>query len=261
MPEQALVQAAVIEPPPAPLPAAVDLQDLALADEHLLLLPPEPRPGRCPGEDFLGGGVEVHSALREVPQGQGIVALEEEETIPVRQDGEGEGALQLLRHGGQGGVGDLSGLLQQLHRHIGVGLHPAPGQAVAPAQLPIIVEHTVVGQGKGSAPGPAREGVVVLVLLLAALGGHSGVAHEDLRLPGKAEGKPPGGTGGLPDADAALLHPGKARGVGAPDLGLPPKGLDDPLLLLLGQGAPGVQQSKDGAHAHTSSSAATGALV
>ena len=131
-------------------------------------------------------------------------------------------------------MGDLPGRLQQLHRHIGVGLYPAPGQVVDPAQLPAIVEHAVVGQGKGGAPSPAREGVVVLVLLLAALGGHPGVAHEDLCLPGEAEGKPPGGTGGLPDADAPLLHPGQARGVGAPDLGLPPQGLDEPLLLFSG---------------------------
>ena len=118
-----------------------------------------------------------------------------------------------------------------------------------------------MGQGKGGGSSFPWEGVVVLVLLLAALGGHSGVAHEDLCLPGKAKGKPPGGTGGLPDADAALLHPGQARGVGAPDLGLPPQGLDDPLLLFSGQGFSWVQQSKDGAHTHTSSSAATGALV
>ena len=93
-----------------------------------------------------------------------------------------------------------------------------------------------MGQGEGGSACFPREGMIVLVLLLAALGGHPGVAHEDLCLPGKAEGKPPGGTGGLPDADVALLHPGKACSVGAPGLGLPPQGLDDSLLLFSGEG-------------------------
>src|SRR5699024_5719409 len=100
---------------------------------------------------------------------------------------------------------------------------------VGPAQLPVIVEYTVVGQGEGGSSCFPWEGVIVLVLLLAALGGHPGVAHEDLCLPGKAEGKPPGGARGFTDADTPLLHPGKACGVSAPDLGLPPQGLDNPM--------------------------------
>ena len=98
-----------------------------------------------------------------MPQGQRVVAFEEEEAVLIRQDGEGEGALQFLRHGGQGGVGDLPGLLQQLHRHIGVGLHPAAGQAVDPAKGIVIVEYAVVGQGEGGGSSFPREGVVIRV--------------------------------------------------------------------------------------------------
>lgn len=171
-----------------------------------------------------------------MPQGQRVVAFEEEEAVLIRQDGEGEGALQFLRHGGQGGVGDLPGLLQQLHRHIGVGLHPAAGQAVDPAKGIVIVEYAVVGQGEGGGSSFSREGVVVLVLLLAALGGHPGVAHEDLYLPGETKGKPPGGTAvQLPLGPAAefeellpvllkeVQHPGNGCllvGMGVPE-GLP----------------------------------------
>ena len=75
-PEQALVRA-VIRPPPAPLPSAVDLQDLAWLMSTFSFFPRSPARA-VSGEDLLGGGVEVHSTLRKVPQGQGIVSFEEE---------------------------------------------------------------------------------------------------------------------------------------------------------------------------------------
>lgn len=146
------------------------------------------------------------------------------------------------------------------------GRSPQPPPAAAPPHRSRSAPGCRAGGGSGEGhchcgvhrcgPGRRRR-----LQLSQGRGGHPGVAHEDLYLPGETKGKPPGGTGGLPNADAALLHPGQTRGVGAPDLGLPPQGLDDPLLLFSAKVFSWIQQSKDGAHAHTSSSAATGALV
>lgn len=56
---------------------------------------------QCAAENLLCGRVEVEAEPEEVQQVQGIVALDELETVGTVQNRDGEGTFQLLCHEAQ----------------------------------------------------------------------------------------------------------------------------------------------------------------
>ena len=69
-------------------------------------------------------------------------------------------------------------LFQQLDRHIAVRLDPGLWQALGSAQAAVVIQHTVMRQGKGGIPCHTKEGMVVPVPGCSALCCHSGMAHD-----------------------------------------------------------------------------------
>ena len=150
--------------------------------------------------------------------------------------------------------------LYELDRHIAVGLDPGVGQVQIPAQSLVVVEDTVVGQGKGVTVHVAGEGVVVVGLAGAALGGHSGVAHDGVDVVGQEKPELMGGEGLLVDVEPSAAAVGNAGGIGAPGLTGNGEGTEQPGLLPAAETVAGVHQTEKAAH-YASTSLSTGSLT
>ena len=218
----------VVEPADAPLTIPVNGQDGPLVRLDGLLPPPPDAQGLDrPFQDLLGGGVEVHPHVRAPPDGQGVVPADEVHRLLLVQHRKCKVSLQSLRHPAETVGGHFLLPLDELHRDVAVRLYGCCGELVAPAQLQVVEDHPVVGQGEPAVTGLPGEGVVVLVPPGAALGGHPGVTHDVPDLLRDAVLHPPCRPGGLLDVEPPLVEEGDARGVGAPDLGSLPQLPDD----------------------------------
>ena len=84
------------------------------------------------------------------------------------QYGNTKGSIQFLGHGCQRSGMNVTAVLQQLNCHIAVRTDFGAGQLFFSAQLQVIVNHPVMGQGKGSFPCCGPERVIIEILLGAA---------------------------------------------------------------------------------------------
>ena len=91
----------------------------------------------------------------------GVVPLNKVQLILRPQQRDGVGALQLLSHPPEAVKVQRSLPLQQLDCHIAVRLDPGPGQPQLFPQRPVVLNHSVVGQGKGSPLDATQKGGVL----------------------------------------------------------------------------------------------------
>ena len=150
--------------------------------------------------------------------------------------------------------------LDELDRHIAVGLDFGVGQMQIPAQSLVVVEDTVVGQGKGVTVHSTGEGVVVVGLAGAALGGHSGVAHDGVDVVGQEKPELMGGEGLLVDVEPSAAAVGNAGGVGASGLTSDGERLKELCPLPAIEIVTRVHQTEKAAH-YASTSLSTGSLT
>ena len=150
--------------------------------------------------------------------------------------------------------------LYELDRHIAVGLYFGVGQAQIPAQSLVVVEDTVVGQGKDVTVRSTGEGVVVVGLAGAALCRHPGVTHDGVGAVGQEEPDLMGGEGLLVDAEPSAAAVGDAGGIGTPGLTGDGEGTEQPGLLPAAETVARVHQTEKAAH-YASTSPSTGSLT
>ena len=139
-------------------------------------------------------------------------------------------------------------LFDELDSNVAVRLNFCSGQAELSAENLIIVQHTVVRQGKDILPGASREGMVVVVALCTALRGHPGVAHHHpcrFRNPNvhaMRRNRP------LIDPLGPSHIVGNPGGIGSANLTGGGQDRDDPALLPSGEVVAIINQSKQAAH-------------
>ena len=129
------------------------------------------------------------------------------------------------------------------------------------SQADVIVQNTIVGQGKGPGLHDPPEGVVVVVLSGAALGRHAGVAHGEASIVPHIEVQLVAWDGPLIDVKRPAVIVGHPRGVRSPGLAGGGQGVEHFGLFLSSKAQLRVDQSKQAAHTHTSASAMTGSLT
>lgn len=184
----------------------------------------------------------------------------EPEAVPVVQEGEHEGALHRLRHVPQAGRREAPLLLDELDRHVAVGLDAGLWQLPLPPQSGVIVQDPIVGQGESGAGHASGEGVVVAVISGVPLGGQPGVAHDYMSVLRDKEVQIVGGAWAFEDMEPAVGIAGNTGGVSAPDLALRRQGADQLASLPAGQPAAAVDQSEETAH-YCSTPPSTGSLM
>lgn len=151
-------------------------------------------------------------------------------------------------------------LLQNLDRHVAVGLDSGSGQLEAAAQALIVVQHAVVSQGKGEASCLPRKGMVVPGESGIPLSGHTGMPHDRAGVRGNQKLHPVGGAGPFVNVEPPLAVVGNSGGVGAPDLALQGQGGNQLRLLLCAEAVSTVHQSEQTAH-YCSTSLSTGSFT
>ncbi len=255
-------QLAVIKGLPAVPPGLVDPQDLSALDRNLPAL--SKRYLKLPEsltKNVLCRGIEIEAAVWEEIQAEGVVPLDDVETSAISQHRNCEGAFQQLRHVPETVKAQDAFLHDQLDGDVAVRLDPSIGQMKALPQTDVIVQNAIVGQGKGSGLRDPPEGVVVVVSPGAALGRHPGVAHGEAGVVADVEVQFVAGNGLLIDMEIPAGIVSHTGGIRSPGLTGRGQCMEQLGLLLPGEAQLHVDQSKQTAHLHTSTSAMTGSLT
>ena len=92
------------------------------------------------------------------------------------QDGKGKAALDPFGHGFQALQIETPALFKQLYSNIAVCLNPGLGQALLKGN--VIMNHTIVGKGKGQAVNLTTERMVVVVPFGTSLSRITSMAHH-----------------------------------------------------------------------------------
>ena len=238
-----------------------NMQDLAGREGDLHRpFPPQPGAPQALFQDGLCGCVEKEPQVRIVIQAHGIVPLHQIEVVPLVQDRKRKRALHRLSHAAQAVRCEGFLLLNELDRHIAVGLNLGGGEVSGRSERLVVAEDAVVGQREAVPGDMAGEGVVVPVIEGIALGGHPGVPQNDVGVPGNGEGELTGGNRALVDAELAAGVVGNAGGIGAPSLTGGGQRFQQPGLLTGRETVGVVDQSKETAH-QASTSLSTGSLT
>ena len=135
-------------------------------------------------------------------------------------------------------------LFDELDGHVAVRLDVGFWQFLFPPEGAVIVQNSVMGQGKPGAGHVPGKGVVVPVVFGLPLSGHSAVPHHDVGVLRDKEVQLVGRAGALVDVEASAGVVGDARGVGSPDFTLNGQGADNLPLLPAGKAVAVVNQSK-----------------
>ena len=258
----ALEQFAVIKGLPAEPPGLVDPQDLSALDRDLSAL----SEGRLNfpeslTKNVLCRGIEVEAAVWEEIQAEGVVPLDDVQTSAISQHRNCEGAFQQLRHVPETVKAQDAFLHDQLDGDVAVRLDPGTGQMQALPQTDVIVQNAIVGQGKGSGLRDPLERVVVIVLSGTALGRHAGVAHGKSGVVADVEVQLVAGNGLLIEMEIPAGVVGHTGGIRSPFLTGGSQHMEHLGFFLPGKAQLRVDQSKQAAHPHTSTSAITGSLT
>ena len=162
----------IVELAPAHVSLGIDLEDFAAVQLDLgRLAQLEIDLFERSLEDRLRAGVDVEAQFLIVVDAHGVVALDEVQLVRVSHHGDGERALQLLCHVGQGSKRQLPGCFEELHSDVGIRLDLGGGQVILTAQPLVVRQYAVVGQGERGVPGGRTPGVIigVAVPVVAAL--------------------------------------------------------------------------------------------
>ena len=123
---------------------------------------------------------------------------------------------------------------------------------VLAAQALVVAENAIMGQGEGGITNLPGEGVIVCVEPLAALGGHTGVAHDEIGVLVDLEPQQMGRQGTLVDFQIAAGVVSDTGCIRTPFLAGYGQNGQDLGLFLTAQLVTVVQNSKQTAHTHTS---------
>ncbi len=175
------------------------------------------------------------------------------------KNGEIERTTDRLRRVPQGVKTQVPILLDQLHGDIAIGLNLGGRQLFRFPQGLIIAEDAIMRQRKGHSTRLSHEGVIIEVVLLAALRGHAGVAHNILRLRRNAEVQPVGRERSFIDAERVSCPIGDAGGIRTPYLAGDGQNGQQLFLLPVTQAVSVIQNSKQAAH-YSSASLSTGSF-
>ena len=124
----------------------------------------------------------------------------------------------------------------------------------------IIIQNSVMGQGKLGAGHLPGKGMVVPVEFCLSLSGHAAVAHNDIGILRDKEVQLVGWSGALADVETAAGVVGHPRGVGASGLTLHRQGTHQLPLLSSCEAVAIINQSKQAAH-QSSTPASTGSFT
>ena len=151
-------------------------------------------------------------------------------------------------------------LFDELDGHVAVRLDVGFGQFLFPPEGMVIVQNSVMGQGKPGAGHVPGKGVVVPVVFSLPLSGHSAVARNDVGVLRNKEVQLVGRARALVDMEAAAGIVGDARSVGAPAFTLNRQGAYHLPLLPAAQAVAVVNESKQTAH-QSSTPTSTGSFT
>lgn len=106
-------------------------------------------------------------------------------------------------------------LFQKLHRHIAVGLDFCFRQMLGMTKSTVIPQHTVVRQRKALSLYTAQKGMIVKILLRAALRRHARMSHDDVSLRRNTQMQPMRRQRTLVNLQPTRCVVGDAGGIGA----------------------------------------------